>query len=481
MQSSWKSVTLTDHSKIVGTAVSNIISRYLHEARLVQQKTRVRYTLAVLFAINLLNFYDRSIFGAVAEPIRKQWGLTDSQIGWLATAFTLLYAIVGLPMGRLSDKKRRSRLLSAGVAVWSLLTAASGWTWNFASMFAARLGVGVGEAVCAPAGNSLIGDLFPAAKRGWALSIFQLGLPVGYLLGGVVSGHVAASHGWRWAFFVAFLPGLLVALLARWVLDPVRGASEVSPQAGRSHEGNPYWAVLRVPTVCWIIVTGALYNFNSYTYVTFLPAYLSRYHGLNLSHANVVFAIVFGAFGVVGLLAGGWAADRISHHRRSGRLLVGGVSLLLSAVSVYFALNLPPGQVTWFTIVMGTASMLAYLYYPCVYATIMDVVQPGLRGTAMSLYFMAMYLFGGSFGPVIVGKLSDHFARQATQKLGAVTMTETARSAGLHSAMYALVVCSVLVAVALFGAARTVAKDMGELQSWMTLPHVEPVAAQGQG
>ena len=210
-------------------------------------------------------------------------------------------------------------------------------------MFAARLGVGVGEAVCAPAGNSLIGDLFPAAKRGWALSIFQLGLPVGYLLGGMVSGHVAASYGWRWAFFVACLPGLLVALLARWVLDPVRGASEASPQAGRSHVGNPYWAVLRVPTVCWIIVTGALYNFNSYTYVTFLPAYLSRYHGLNLSQANVVFAIVFGAFGVVGLLLGGWAADRISHHRRSGRLLVGGVSLLLSAVSVYFALNLPRG------------------------------------------------------------------------------------------------------------------------------------------
>src|SRR5664279_2051682 len=110
----------------------------------------------------------------------------------------------------------------------------------------------------------------------------------------------------------------------------------------------------------------------------------------------------------------------------------------------------------------------------------MDVVQPGLRGTAMSLYFMAMYLFGGSFGPVIVGKLSDHFGRQAMQELGAVSMTEAARAAGLHSAMYALVVCSIMVAVALFGAAQTVAKDMGELQAWMRVPEVGPVAASGR-
>jgi len=447
---------------------------------LAEPKTRVRYTLAVLFAINLLNFYDRGIFGAVAEPIRKQWGLTDSQLGWLATAFTLLYAIVGLPMGRLSDTKRRSRLLAGGVAAWSVLTAASGFTWNFASMFAARLGVGVGEAVCAPAGNSLIGDLFPAAKRGWALSIFQLGLPAGFLVGGLVSGHVAAAYGWRWAFFVAGIPGLFVALLSLGVLDPVRGAAEASPLAGRSHEGNPYWAVLRVPTVCWIIVTGALFNFNSYTYVTFLPSYVIRIHGLSLSQANTAFAMMFGVSGIIGLLGGGWVADRISHHTRSGRLLVSGVAILLSAALVYWSLSVPSGQAVRFSLLMGTGVMLAYVYYPCVYATIMDVVQPGLRGTAMALYFLAMYMFGGSFGPVVVGRISDHYGRQAMQAAGAASMTDAARASGLHSAMYAVVVCSVLVAVALFGAARTVAKDMGELHAWMTIPGRDPLPADAQ-
>ena len=447
---------------------------------MVEPKTKVRYALAVLFAINLLNFYDRSIFGAVAEPIRKQWNLSDAQIGWLATAFTLLYAIVGVPMGRLADTRKRSRLLALGVGAWSLLTALSGWTWNFASMFAARLGVGVGEAVCAPAGNSLIGALYPAQKRGRALSLFMLGLPVGYFSGAYISGQVAAAFGWRMAFFVACVPGLLVAALATRVLDPPRGAAEASAHASRAHTGSPYWTVLRIPTICWIIANGALYNFNSYAYVTFLPAYLSRYHGQTLRQSNTEFAIIWGISGVVGLLFGGWVADRISHKSKSGRLVVGGVSLLLSAVGVCVSLNLASGQVTGFVVILGAAVTLAYLYYPCVYATIQDVVQPGLRGTAMALYFFAMYLLGGSFGPVVVGRLSDYYARRAMADIGSTRITEAARAAGLHSAMYAIVVVSVLVAVALFGAARTVARDMGELHEWMNFPTGRPIPAEGE-
>ena len=240
-------------------------------------KKQVRYTLAILFSINLLNFYDRVIFGAVAEPIRKQWALTDSQVGWLATAFTLLYAVVGVPLGRLSDRARRSRLLAAGVAAWSALTAASGFTGTMRpSRRAPRCGRG--EARCAPACNSLIGDLYPAARRSRALATFTLGLPLGLFLGGFVSGHVAAWYGWRMAFYIACLPGLLVAILAVRVLDPPRGAAEDAPQAGRLPTGSAYWAVLKIPTIRWIILTGALFNFNSYAVITFLPAYLSRYH-----------------------------------------------------------------------------------------------------------------------------------------------------------------------------------------------------------
>ena len=443
-----------------------------------QLEDRARYALAILFAINLLNFYDRQIPGALVEPIRKQWALTDSQIGWLATAFTLLYAVVGLPFGRLADRWNRPRLLSLGVAAWSLLTAASGLAWGYGSLFAARLGVGVGEATCAPAANSLLGDLYPAKRRAHALSLFMLGLPIGNFLGSFVSGRVAAAYSWRMAFYVACLPGLLLAVLAMRLPDPPRGASESAPLAGRPHQGSPYWSVLKIPTIRWIIITGALFNFNMYAIPTFLPAYLSRFHSLDLRQANTLAALTFGAAGIPGLLLGGWAADRVAAVRSNGRLLLSSASLFLSAIFLYMALKLPQGQLVLFGALMGTGCLLGYLYYSCVYATIHDIVPPSLRGTAMALYFLAMYMLGGSFGPVLTGKLSDYFARAAMAEAGASSLNEHFRAVGLHSAMYAIPLCGLLLAAVLLGAARTVSRDMGELQLWMSSPQSPPLPAE---
>src|SRR5260370_3042594 len=179
----------------------------------------------------------------------------------MATAFPLLYALVGVPFGRVSDRWKRPQLLSLGVAAWSLLTAAWGFAWGLGSLFAARLGVGVGEATCAPAPNSLIGDLYPAARRARALSLFMLGLPIGNFLGSFVSGHVAAAYGWRMAFYVAGLPGLILAVLAMRIFDPLRGASESAPLAGRPYQGSPLWSVLKIPTIPCVIITCALSNF----------------------------------------------------------------------------------------------------------------------------------------------------------------------------------------------------------------------------
>jgi MFS family permease len=439
-----------------------------------QSGDRTRYTLAILFAINLLNFYDRQILGALVEPIRKQWALTDSQIGWLATAFTLLYALVGVPLGRLSDRWNRPRLLSLGVAAWSLLTAASGFAWGYGSLFAARLGVGVGEATCAPAANSLIGDLYPAARRAGALSLFMLGLPIGNFLGSFVSGHVAAVYGWRMAFYVAGLPGLLLAVLAMRLFDPPRGAAESSPLAGRPHQGSPYWSVLKIPTIRWIIITGALSNFNMYAIPTFLPAYLSRYHSLNLKQATTLAAITFGLAGIPGLLLGGWAADRIAAVRSNGRLLLCSASLFFAAIFILLAVNVPQGQVLLFGGFMGMGCLLSYPYYSCVYSTIHDIVPPSLRGTATALYFFAMYLLGGSFGPVLTGKLSDYFARLAMAEAGASQLDEHFRAVGLHSAMYIIPLCSVLLAAVLLAASRTVSWDISKLQLWMSTADTPP-------
>jgi MFS family permease len=430
-------------------------------------KTKAGYALSVLFGINMMNFFDRQILAAVTEPIRMEWHLNDTALGWLNTAFVLLYAAVGVPLGRLSDRWLRTKILALGVTVWSLFTAASGIAWNYWSLFAVRLGVGVGEASCAPAANSLIGDLFPPHKRARAISLFMLGLPIGIFASNLSSGIIAKTYGWRITFFIACIPGLILAVLALKIREPHRGGAEDHDVVGRQQEGSPYWRVLRIPTIWWIILSGALHNFNAYAVNAFLPAFLGRYHGMDLRQANTIAAVVLGAVGVAGLLGGGWAADRLRKSRANGRMLLAAASLFVSTPLVYLALDRPKGDLVGFMLLMGFGWMLIYVYYATVYAAIQDVVEPSLRATAMALYFFAMYVLGGSFGTSILGMLSDHYARQAMAAAGESAMSEAFRAEGLHNAFYVVPLVSLILAVVLYAGSRTVAKDMEKLQRWM--------------
>lgn len=423
------------------------------------------FALAVLFGINTINFYDRQVFSAVLEPVRKEWGLSDSTLGLVGTAFTLLYAVVGLPLGRLADTRSRTWLLALGCSLWSLLTAASGLAQNAWQLFAARLGVGVGEASCAPASNSLIGDLYPPERRSRALSLFMLGLPVGMFLSFVISGNVAHAYGWRAAFFVAGVPGLVLAALTLLVREPTRGASE--GRVDLAHRpGSPFLIVLGIPTLLWIIVSGALHNFNIYAAGSFMGALLGRYHALDLKQASWAAASIFGISGLVGLLAGGWLADRAGRNRSDGRLRLAALAMAVASPCVYFALRQPGGAVAAFVILMTAGMACVHVYYSTVYAAIQDVVEPSLRGTAMAIYFFAMYVLGASFGPWGTGILSDHFARKAMAAAGATTMAESFKAAGLHSAMHVVPVLCALLALVLFAASRTVGRDMVRLREW---------------
>jgi len=295
----------------------------------------------------------------------------------------------------------------------------------------------------------------------------MMGLPLGNFLSSYLGGHAAAAYGWRKTCFIACVPGLILAVFALLISEPARGAAEVSPYAGRGHEGSAYWCVLKIPTMSWLILSGALHNFMMYTVGVFLPALLARYYGLHLKDANSVTAIVFGLVGIPGLLIGGWLADRAGKRRANGRLLTGGIALLCAAPCMWLALNVAPGKVLSFGLLMGTGCFLAYFYYSSVYAAIQDVVQPSLRATAMAIFFCAMYILGGSFGPVVTGKLSDRFARAAMASAGAGSMSEAFRAIGLHSAMYLVPLCVLGVAGVLLAASITVRRDMGKLQDWM--------------
>src|SRR5687768_2301310 len=421
---------------------------------------RATYALVVLFLINTMNFFDRVIGGALGEPIRREWGLSDSALGALGTAFTLLYAFVGVPLGRLSDRAPRKTILAAAVFVWSALTAVSGFTRTYWQLFATRLGVGVGEAACAPAATSLIGDLYPPARRARAMSIFMMGLPIGIALSYFVGSYVAHAYGWRMAFFVAGIPGVIAAILALFITEPARGTKEVAPV--QAVTGSPWRILLSIPTLWWLIISGALHNFNMYALGSFLSPLLMRYHGASLREAGMMTMVIYGLSGIPGLLIGGMLADRWAMRRREGRLLIGAICTGLAAPLMWIALAQPSRGTTLFIVFGALACMVMYVYYASVYATLQDVVVPSLRGTAMALYFFAMYVLGASFGPLATGMASDYFTRRAAQ--GAIVL-EPFRGEGLHAAMYLIPVLNILLALVLFAATRTVGKDMDRMRA----------------
>jgi predicted MFS family arabinose efflux permease len=437
-----------------------------------EQNGRAWFALFVLFAINMMNFFDRQIAASVAPLMIRDFGLSDSDYGDITTAFILIYAFVGVPLGRWADRGNRPFILGIGAAFWSLFTAGSGFARGYWSLFAMRMGVGIGEASCAPAGNSLIGDMFPANRRARALAVFMLGLPIGIFLSNMLGGMLAQTYGWQKTFFISAIPGFIFALLAFKIKEHPRGAAEAVQVSGAVDDVSPYRRVLSIPTMWWIILAGALHNFNAYAVNAYMPLYLVRYYGMNLERAGLISAIVLGAVGVIGLLAGGLAADWIRKRRDNGRMLLAASSLLVSTPLVFLALRLSKGQMVFFTVLMGLGWLLFYVYYATVYPAIQDVVEPHLRGTAMALYFFAMYVLGGAFGSKIVGMLSDHFALRAAAEAGMILsnvklVPAEFRAIGLHQAFYSAPVISLLLAAVLFAGARTITGDMEKLRKRM--------------
>jgi predicted MFS family arabinose efflux permease len=363
-------------------------------------------------------------------------------------------------------------------------------------LIVARLGVGVGEATCSPASTSLIGDLVPTGLRARAIAIWMLGLPLGLGLANGAGGWILQNWGWRNAFYVAAIPGLLCAVLALWMHEPARGMVETHAVGSRRRDGNPYWLVLGTPTMLWVILSGALHNFNMYALGAFVAPFLIRFHRMNFQQAGWVAACVYGFSGIVGLTVGGILADRLHAKRVDGRLMVGTAAIAICTPLMFLGLMRPRGDIVGFALLMGTGVGIMFAYYSTVYSTIHDVVEPSLRGTAMALYFFAMYVLGASMGPVGTGLVSDYYTFQAASAAGAVAplpfadiMTaelrsligeskgfdlralEPFRAQGLHTAMYIVPFLAAILALVLFAASRTVKADVARLQAWMRQQH----------
>jgi MFS family permease len=420
------------------------------------------WPLAVLVAINVLNFYDRQVAGAVVEPVRKEFLLSDTQIGLLNTVSLIVYGLVGLPLGLLADRVSRKKLLAAGIVVWATFTACARFVHSYSFLMFTRLGVGVGEASAAPTATSWIGDLFPAERRAKPLALFMLGVPVGGALSFFFTGPIALKFGWRAAMVVAAAPALLLVPLLLMLREPVRGSAEKNAiaQAGASSVRQ----VLRVPTFWWIALSGALVNFNLYSIGVFFPAFFGRIHHMNVARAGIMTGIVYAVGGILGgSIAGIWG-DSIVHRSRSGRLKVAAIAAMLAVPFSYFGIHQGYGAIAWALPLLTLAYGLLNMYYGLVYASIQDIVAPALRGTSMSIYFLVMYMIGASWGTYIIGKMSDYFALHAAHLAGLDKINEAFKAIGLQQALLAIPVLSLLLAAVLWAGSRTIERDIAAQQ-----------------
>jgi predicted MFS family arabinose efflux permease len=424
----------------------------------VQPSTRFAVrSLIVLILVNIINFYDRHVPGALAEPMRKEFALSDTQIGFIGTVFTWLYAVIGLPLGALADKGSRKKLLAAGVAVWGLLTGFAAWAWSYPMLLVSRLGVAVGEATCAPTATSWIGDLFPPARRARPLALFMLGVPVGGALSFFFSGPIAQAYGWRTAMVFAGVPALLIVPVLLMLHEPQRGASEhiATPQAAGSVS-----QVLSIPTFWWIVVSGALVNFNLYAVGTFFPAFFGRIHHMNVARAGITTGIVYAAGGLLGGLIGGSWGDLVVGRRPDGRMRAAAIGALIAVPLSYFGIQQSAGAIIIAVPLLALAYGALNMYYGLVYASIQDIVSPALRGTTMAMYFCAMYILGASLGPLVTGRLSDYLAHRAASMAHSEKVTEAFKAVGLHEAMLVIPVLSLGLALVLWLGSRTIVRDM---------------------
>ena len=277
------------------------------------------YALGILVVVYTFNFIDRQILSILLEPVKTDLGLSDTQMGLLTGfAFAMFYATLGIPIARFADRTNRRNLIAAALAIWSGFTALSGLAQNFWHMLAARIGVGVGEAGCSPPAHSMIADYYPAEQRATALGIYSLGIPFGIMFGLFAGGWINEFFGWRAAFFVVGVPGLLLAILVRYSLaEPPRGMAEGRTDSGEQPSIGETLAYLwQKKSFRHMSFAAALTAFVGYGFVTWAPAFLIRSFGMGTGEIGTWFGLILGVAGGIGIAGGGYLADKFWSQRR---------------------------------------------------------------------------------------------------------------------------------------------------------------------
>lgn len=369
------------------------------------------YVVWLLFAVYVLNFVDRQILSILNEELKAEFNLTDTELGILGGfAFAVLYSTLGIPIARWADRGNRVNIISLAILVWSAFTAVTAYakvTWH---LVVARIGVGIGEAGCSPPAYSLIADYFDQKRRATALSIYSMGVYGGSFAGLFIGGMVAEQYGWRTAFLVCGIPGIVLALIVKLTLrEPPRGFSD--PPGAVKPELPPATQVLRnlwsKSAFRWLSIGAAFHTFAAYGVGHFYASFLVRSHGLGLSEVGQVLGVIVAVGGLGGTFLGGYLSDRYVNR-------TGDIRYYLWIPALLLAINIPVGQMVYamtermpvlITMVFYIALSASYLA-PNLAAT-HRLVTVRERALASALFLLIINLIGMGFGPPLAGLLSD--------------------------------------------------------------------------
>lgn len=379
-------------------------------------KSTLRITLWVLLVVYIFNFLDRQIVNILAEPIKRDLGLSDTQIGLMTgIAFAAFYTFLGIPIARYADKPstNRVRLISVALVIWSGMTALCGMAQNFVQLLLARIGVGVGEAGCTPAAHSLIADLAPPEKRASAISFYSLGIPIGSLLGMLIGGLVADAYGWRTAFLVAGLPGILLAVVVMIVLRDPRFAAQMqaaTPKPAIS-TSEALKEIMKSRAFVLMAVAGAAAAFLSYGKATWTTIFFQRTHELSPGEVGFWFGIGGGIAGIAGTWAGGYLADRFGKENRRHVLTAPAIGMVIAIPIAIWSYWVEQWWVSLILIMVPT--LLNALYVGPAYSCAQGLVPLRARAMAAAVLLFAQNLIGLGLGPLFFGMLSDGFRPMA--------------------------------------------------------------------
>jgi predicted MFS family arabinose efflux permease len=363
--------------------------------------------LGLLVFVNILNFLDRLLPSILVEAIRKDLKLSDTQIGLMGgVAFALVYSFGSIWLARVADRRSPRTVISISLAVWSVATAFSGMAQNFVHLLLARSSVAAGEAGSTPAGHSLIARIFPDSSRSMAMAIFSLGVPIGATLGLSLGGWINDALNWRAAFFVAGVPGLVIAALIRFVIpDPPRASPGAPGVVG-------FFDALRLlfakRSFRHMAIASSLFAIGSYAMNVFAGAFLIRIHHVTAAQAGLLFGLAFGLGGLIGTFSGGALGDWLGRRDPRWRQGVPAIGLALSAPTALAAFLAPNLAVS--VACLTGVYLFGLMYLAPTFAAAQSLVPDEIRATVSGVLLFCLTLVGATVGPLLVGFLSDVLA-----------------------------------------------------------------------